>query len=81
MIRALYRSRRAWSEATPGRLRCVRRMTPPAADKTMLHAAIPGPHGEIPVHIARPAADAPWPGVVVIHDALGMTSDLRHQAD
>ena len=35
--------------------------------------------GPLPVHVARPEADPPWPGVVVVHDALGMTSDLRRQ--
>jgi dienelactone hydrolase len=24
-----------------------------------------------------PAADPPWPGVVIIHDALGMTVNVR----
>ncbi|HEU5160237.1 MAG TPA: dienelactone hydrolase family protein [Streptosporangiaceae bacterium] len=31
---------------------------------------------------ARPAAgDGPWPGVVVLHEAFGLTPDIREQAD
>jgi carboxymethylenebutenolidase len=40
----------------------------------------------IPTHqlrgyLARPTSEGPWPGVIVLHDAGGMTHDLRHQAD
>ncbi len=37
-------------------------------------------HGTMPAYVAEPGGNRS-PGVVVVHDALGMTNDLRAQAD
>ncbi|MFD4458806.1 dienelactone hydrolase family protein [Nocardia sp. NPDC058480] len=42
---------------------------------------IDAPTGKIDGLIARPAGEGPWPGVVVVHDILGVNDDLRHQLD
>ncbi|HTW65208.1 MAG TPA: dienelactone hydrolase family protein [Bryobacteraceae bacterium] len=47
----------------------------------MSEVRIPCPSGELPTYLATPKTSGPWPGVVVIHDVLGMTSDLKNQAE
>jgi len=37
--------------------------------------------GGMPAYLAVPSTPGPWPAVVVIHDVLGFTSDVKAQAD
>src|SRR3954451_20338185 len=37
---------------------------------------------ELRAHLAvPPVGQGPWPGVVVLHESLGLTADIRQQAD
>jgi carboxymethylenebutenolidase len=47
----------------------------------MPEVLVPTAPQQIPSYLAQPRGDGPWPGVVVIHDVLGMSTDLRGQAD
>jgi carboxymethylenebutenolidase len=42
---------------------------------------MPASSGTLPAHLATPPTAGPWPGVVVVHEAFGLTDDIRHQAD
>lgn len=50
-------------------------MTPTASHTLLSHAAY------LAVPVATVDRPGPWPGVVVIHDILGMSDDIREQAD
>jgi len=41
----------------------------------------PVPAGSLKAYLATPTTDGPWPGVVVVQDALGLSDDIKHQAD
>lgn len=45
----------------------------------MADVTVPTPHGSMGAYLARPTGDGPWPGLIVIHDAFGVTNDLRRQ--
>jgi len=47
----------------------------------MTDVTITTPTHQLRCYLAQPAGQGPWPCVIVLHDAAGMSNDLRHQAD
>jgi len=45
------------------------------------HISISTARGDLSLYLAEPKETPPWPGVVIVHDALGMSADLRRQAE
>lgn len=47
----------------------------------MTDVVVQAPQGPVPAYLATPSTPGPWPGVVVIHDAVGFGSDVKRHAD
>ncbi len=47
----------------------------------MADIVITTPQHQLRSYLAQPAGEGPWPGVVIVHDAFGMSEDLLRQAD
>lgn len=54
---------------------------PDASPRPRPSMSVATPHGLVGLHLSLPAGSGPWPGVVVIHDAAGMTGDVVRQCD
>lgn len=47
----------------------------------MTNTSYPAPDGPLPAYLAVPTTAGPWPGVVVVQDILGMTTELKRVTD
>lgn len=47
----------------------------------MTDETVTTPYGRMPAYLIEPSRPGPWPAVVVIHDAGGMSNDTRRQVD
>jgi carboxymethylenebutenolidase len=47
----------------------------------MTDITFPAPAGPLPGYLAVPDGDGPWPGVVVVHDILGVSDDIKRITD
>lgn len=47
----------------------------------MSNLTYPASTGQLRGYLATPTTAGPWPGVVVLHEAFGLTDDIRAQAD
>lgn len=47
----------------------------------MANITVQTPAGDLPGYLATPEGPGPFPGVVVVHDALGLGNEIRNQAD
>jgi carboxymethylenebutenolidase len=53
----------------------------PTHQPPVTEVSIAAPGGTLPGYLAAPTGDGPWPGVVVIHDAFGLSDNFREHAD
>ena len=47
----------------------------------MTDVQIPTGRGPMPAYVASPEGSGPFPGVVLVHDVVGMSADRRRQAE
>lgn len=62
---------------------CMNGLAPGDWEKieNMSNVTYPAPAGPLPAYLAVPRGPGPWPGVVVIHDAFGLSGDIKRITD